>query len=289
MVYVCIVFRFALLVSPINQVYCLSLTASLCDISDSEKFHWCLLCVMSASSIYQAELFPVVAHALKKKNVETTTSDQFNTQPRKRCTSDGDFSESGSLRASTSDVVPPEGGFPVIPPKRQAKSVDAPDEEDESWYFVHSPREEYGAEGPYGIEELRDFKKIGILHESTLMWQNGLKAWLPLQALPLLKKRLIKLPPIPTRVDEHSANDPIIAPPSRQETVSCQKLDTMAKFANSRYCSRCGNTAVGHLPQTGEQLPDLTLLRHSVGSYKNASEVIPGLLWVGNSSTGRSK
>lgn len=236
----------------------------------------------SASSMYQAELFPVVAHALKKKHVHETNREQF-------C-GDNELSKVLPSSAGETSAIPSSELMPAIPPKSKKKNLDIPDEEQDSWYFVHSPREEYGAEGPYDLEELRNFKKIGVLTETTLMWQNGLKAWLPLQALPLLKTRLVKLPPIPIRNEEFGgATDPILGPPTRSEIVSCEKLDTLTKFSNSRFCSRCGCTAVGHLPDTGEQTPDLMLLRSSVGSYKNASEVLPGLVWIGNSSTGRSK
>lgn len=228
--------------------------------------------------MYQAELFPVVSHALKKKNVDGSTNDQFapDRGPKNEVVD--------SLK--TDHAVSP---FPAIPPKTKTKLVDVPDDDEENWFFVHSPREEHGAEGPYGLEDLRNFKKIGVLQDTTLMWQNGLKTWLPLQALPLLKKQLIKLPPIPTRNDELTANDPVGVPPTRDEVVACEKLDKLMKFNNSQFCSRCGSTAVGHLPMTGEQNPDVMLLRHSVGNYKNAIEVIPGLLWIGNASTGRSK
>jgi hypothetical protein len=235
------------------------------------------------STMYQAELFPLVAHVMKKKQVQETNITQY-----------GEHQKASTVAVASSDEVDIQASvkasMPAIPPKNKKKGIDIPDEEQDAWYFVHSPREEFGAEGPYDLDELRNFKKIGVLTETTLMWQNGLKAWLPLQSLPLLKTRLVKLPPIPTRNEEFGgATDPILAPPPRSEIVSCEKLDKLTKFSNSQFCSRCGSTAVGHLPTIGEQIPDLMLLRSSVGSYKNASEVIPGLLWIGNASTGRSK
>jgi hypothetical protein len=69
----------------------------------------------------------------------------------------------------------------------------------------------------------------------------------------------------------------------------CQKLSIVNKFASNMACSRCGSTAMTHLPESGEQRPDFKVLRQSVGNFQDASEVIPGLLWIGNASTGRSK
>jgi hypothetical protein len=109
--------------------------------------------------------------------------------------------------------------------------------------------------------------------------------------LTLLRNSLVKLPAVPDRHTEQAAFDPVAAPPTREQIVSCEKLDVSSKYMVSRFCSKCGATAVGHLPQTIQEqdIPDLALLRRSVGSLQNASEVIPGLLWIGNSSTGRSK
>jgi hypothetical protein len=235
-------------------------------------------------TLYQAELFPLIAHAMKAKAVKNHSDQNFSSHTT---LASGESAENSKSKKSQKKV-----NLPAIPPKKVTITPNLDEKKKEQWYFVRSPREEYGAQGPHNIEELKQFKRVGILKDSTLMWQEGLKLWMPLATMTLLKNSLVRLPAVPDRNKEQAAFDPIAAPPTREQILSCEKLDSKAKYMTSRFCSKCGATAVGHIPQSSLQdpdLPDFTLLRRSLGSYQNASEVIPGLLWIGNSSTGRSK
>jgi hypothetical protein len=221
---------------------------------------------------------------MKAKAVKNHSDQNFSSHTT---LASGESAENSKSKKSQKKV-----NLPAIPPKKVTITPNLDEKKKEQWYFVRSPREEYGAQGPHNIEELKQFKRVGILKDSTLMWQEGLKLWMPLATMTLLKNSLVRLPAVPDRNKEQAAFDPIAAPPTREQILSCEKLDSKAKYMTSRFCSKCGATAVGHIPQSSLQdpdLPDFTLLRRSLGSYQNASEVIPGLLWIGNSSTGRSK
>jgi hypothetical protein len=238
-------------------------------------------------TLYQAELFPLIAHAMKAKAVKNQANHNFSSHANTTTSVSDENRENSKTKKSQKKV-----NLPAIPPKKVTITPNLEEKKEEHWYFVRSPREEYGAQGPHNVEELKQFKRVGILKDSTLMWQEGLKLWMPLATMTQLKNSLVKLPVIPDRDKEQAAFDPIAAPPTREQILSCEKLDDKAKYMSSRFCSKCGATAVGHLPQSSLQdqdLPDFTLLRRSLGSYQNASEIIPGLLWIGNASTGRSK
>lgn len=171
---------------------------------------------------------------------------------------------------SSLTVVSPAKPYPVIPPKRISRQESLPPEEnaDDNWFYVKSPREEHGAVGPYTIDELRIFKQSGDVKDSTLMWQPGQRVWQQLRTLPALKSSLLVLPPIPSKNDE-SANvnteAPILDAPSFELIQACQKLIDSNQFSPSRSCFRCGSVAEGHVPEVGEQRPDLLLLRHPIG------------------------
>jgi hypothetical protein len=181
------------------------------------------------------------------------------------------------------------GGLPIVPPKT-LKSEIKEEEEDEVWFFVQSPREQHGAVGPFMVDELRSYRRLGKLHDTTLMWTAEFTNWKPLGTITTLKNKLLTLPPIPKRIPaDKNIDDPIIDIPSILNNDECQKLSIVNKFASNMACSRCGSTAMTHLPESGEQRPDFKVLRQSVGNFQDASEVIPGLLWIGNASTGRSK
>lgn len=246
-------------------------------------------------SFYQAELFPLISHAIKENKIKNNLNLNFSLP-------NSNSNLNSFTNSSIENIQKTENKLknnslneniilPAIPPKKITLNNNLNNENNENWYFVRSPREEYGAQGPHTINELKQFKKIGILKDSTLMWKDGLKLWLPLGSLTTLKNNLIKLPPVPDRKTEQAIYDPVALPPTREQIISCEKLDLTSKWMVSRFCSKCGNTAVGHLRNTIQEqdIPELTPLRRTIGSYQNASEIIPGLLWIGNSSTGRSK
>lgn len=235
------------------------------------------------STLYQAELFPLIAHATKANAVKGNSEKNFSSHFTDTPTSETSENKS---KAKQKRVM-----LPAIPPKKVSLAPNLGDLVEEYWYFVRSPREEFGAQGPHTIDELRQYKKVGVLKESTLMWQDGLKLWMPLGTLTNLKNSLVRLPPVPDRHTDQAVYDPIAAPPTREQIQSCEMLDPRSKYMTSRFCSKCGAPAVAHLPHSvsDQDLPDFNLLRRPLGSHQNASEVIPGLVWIGNSSTGRSK
>ena len=178
--------------------------------------------------------------------------------------------------------------LPIVPPK--ALKTELQEEDDDVWFFVQSPREQHGAVGPFFVDELRSYRRLGKLHDATLMWTAEFTNWKPLGTITTLKNKLLTLPPIPKRLSvDKKIDDPIVDIPSILNQEECQKLEVLEKFNSSLMCCRCGSTAMTHLPETGEQRPDFKVLRQSVGNFQDASEVIPGLLWIGNASTGRSK
>lgn len=182
--------------------------------------------------------------------------------------------------------------LPALPPKgMKMKEISAKKtQERESWYFVKSPREQFGPMGPFELDQLRLIKKSGEIGESTLLWRPGQKAWQMLGTLPDLKTSLHILPPIPARNDDdNNVGNPLEELPNTGLIDKCQKLADINKYSNQRTCKCCGSLAISHIPGFGEQLPDLAMLRVPAGTTGDASEIISGFLWIGNSSTGRTK
>ena len=184
--------------------------------------------------------------------------------------------------------------LPVIPPRKTGpREIPLGSAEDaEEWYYVQSPREEHGAQGPFPVDELRVLKNGSgnSISDATLFWRPGLRNWQQLRTLPDLRQSLITLPPIPTRdgSENGSFEDPISATPNANLVEACKKLAASDQFSSWRYCSRCGSTA-DRVAEVGEQTPDLMLLRQPIGALKPSVEILPGFLWIGNSATGKAK
>jgi hypothetical protein len=177
--------------------------------------------------------------------------------------------------------------LPVIPPKKLQKEIKKFEEPD-SWFFVKSPREEFGPMGPCEIPQLRDFKKGGDIVDTTLMWRPGMKTWQMLGNLPDLKGTLNTLPPIPQRNENQDEvlENVLYEPPTDKIVEQCESLSLTNKYTPHKFCSRCGHLAVSHAPGIGQQLPVISTKIITNETTGNASEIIDGFLWIGNSSTG---
>lgn len=244
--------------------------------------------------MYEADFLPVVTKTLKvKEDLKKAKEEELRIQAE-------DSTDDASiltqlLEEDKEDTLKKadlngdgEHVLPIVPPK--ALKTEIQEEEDEVWFFVQSPREKHGAVGPFMVDELRSYRRLGKLHDTTLMWTADFTNWKPLGTITTLKNKLLTLPPIPQRPNaDKKVDDPVIDIPAILNKDECQKLEVLEKFNSSLMCCRCGSTAMTHLPETGEQRPDFKVLRQAVGNFQDASEVIPGLLWIGNASTGRSK
>lgn len=244
--------------------------------------------------MYEPEFLPVVTETRKAKDEIKRAKEE---EARRKANEEADDSSAMTLlleeekEETIKKAMLSENGhsqLPIVPPK--ALKAEIKEEEDEVWFFVQSPREQHGAVGPFLVDELRSYRRLGKLHDTTLMWTAEFTNWKPLGTITTLKNKLLTLPPIPKRLSpDKKIDDPIVDIPAILNKNECEKLEVREKFSPSMMCCRCGSTAVTHLPETGEQRPDFKVLRQTIGNFQDASEVIPGLLWIGNASTGRSK
>ena len=241
--------------------------------------------------MYQPDFLPVVVSTLKAKEdlkrarLEAARQEEEANEDTSTVVSCVDTIEEETLKKVD---ISTSKGMPIVPPKSLKSEIE--EEEDEVWFFVQSPREQHGAVGPFSIDELRSYRRLGKLHDTTLMWTSEFVNWKPLGNITTLKNKLLTLPPLPEKLRaDKRIDDPIVDIPSILNKDECKKLDLIDKYTVSLSCSKCGTTAVTHLPETGEQRPDFKVLRQPMGNYQDASEVVPGLLWIGNASTGRSK
>jgi len=194
---------------------------------------------------------------------------------------DGDFSAASK---STAPVIPPRGlhtGF----------SLPVDEREKSRWFRILSPRETKGIDGPYTESELKLMYRQQELTDNTMLWTEGQKDWEQLLFMSELRPRLLPKPMMPPKQgDDISASaevfNPIAALPDKLDAMNAEAFDSLPIH---RHCSRCGALAVGHMRGVGENSIDMIGLRKSL-SYpdgKMASEVVPGLLYCGN--TGASK
>jgi len=186
----------------------------------------------------------------------------------------------------------PELKIPLIPPKTlefKGKFDFNEEEENASWYYVQSPREKNGAVGPFPLADLRNLYKIGDIGDTTLMWQEGLEQWDQLKDLPTLRHKLVYLPLIPPRLGstfEDATVNPIMNPPAAHIAA---KFEDINQYRVAHSCSRCGNFASNHVQDDENILPAFGFIRSEIGSSKEFSEIIPGFLFIGNSSSSRPK
>lgn len=179
--------------------------------------------------------------------------------------------------------------MPIIPPRLTESVTTLPSGSgDTSWYAVLSPRETRGLAGPFSIHQLKQMYKSRDITDRTLVWKEGEEHWQQLINQSLLRSRLISIPIIPPRLGTYNAElavfDPIVQMPPQNVIDRAVPLENITF---DRTCAVCGAMAVAHIPGYGEQRYDLFKGRHEVGTNENATEILPGFLWVG--STGASK
>lgn len=240
--------------------------------------------------MYDPEFLPEVRGSLQEKNDAKRAKEDMERRAREEADDGSIVSMIEEEKQETFKKVDAGEGsvLPIVPPKSLKNEI--LEEDDEAWFFVQSPREQHGAVGPFMIDELRSYRRLGKLHDTTLMWTADFTNWKPLGTITSLKNKLLTLPPIPKRISaDKRLDDPVVDIPAILSKDECTQLSTVNKFSSSMMCCRCGSAAMTHLPDTGEQRPDFKVLRQAQGNFQGASEVIPGLLWIGNASTGRSK
>lgn len=181
--------------------------------------------------------------------------------------------------------------MPIIPPRLTPVVTSLPKGSgDTSWYVVLSPRESRGLSGPFSLNQLKQMYKSQDITDRTLVWKEGEEQWQQLINQSLLRSRLISLPIIPPRLGNYNKElavfDPIVEMPSKKVI---QRAVPLEGSSTDRTCVVCGNIAVAHIPGHGEQRYDLIKGRHEVGTNENASEILPGLLWVGSSGASKHK
>jgi hypothetical protein len=183
--------------------------------------------------------------------------------------------------------------IPLVPPKQHASSLFDklydPDNVN-SWYFVQDINTSASSEliedvrphsiiGPKSVNDLRKLYKYKEIEDSTLMWSDGMSNWIELSRLHGLRFRLLNVPPVPPKSVKKEADNIVL---------SHTDFEKFTNISMDKKCCKCGGVAVGHMKNSGEQLPDFISMREEVGvSSKVASEIIPGFLWIGNSSASR--
>lgn len=183
--------------------------------------------------------------------------------------------------------------IPLIPPPKIAEEIHLPPDPEiiPQWFVVVGSGNERKPDGPFSVPQLRDMYKSGYITDSSLLWHEGDKNWTQLLYNRYLRPKLLLMPIVPVHVltsstDGKALFDPIPQIPSSIQTKNCEPL---ACFETSSYCSRCGAFSHAHMKGVGEQIPDLSVLRQeSKLLTPNATEVLPGFLWIGNQASSRS-
>jgi hypothetical protein len=180
---------------------------------------------------------------------------------------------------------------PVIPPRLQAgKGFTVPDDDQHvhKWFRILSPREQKGIDGPYNEIELKLMYKMGDLNDNTMIWCEGQTDWEQLLFMKNLRPRLIQIPIMPPKSGEDieaEVYNPITALPDKLDAINAKALNSMPMNLS---CSRCGSVAIGHMSGVGVNQVDFVGLRKSAPMKNNlASQIIPGLLWVGSSAAAK--
>jgi len=195
---------------------------------------------------------------------------------------------SGDFSAASKSIAP------VIPPRGQHNGFSLPidDREKSRWFRILSPREIKGIDGPYTESELKLMYRQRELTDTTMMWTEGQKDWEQLLFMKELRPRLLPKPMLPPKQGDDSIGkgkdtyNPITTLPDKLDAMNAEAFDSLPM---SRHCSRCGAIAVGHMRGVGENTIDMIGLRKSVAftNEKQASEVVPGLLYCGNASAAK--
>lgn len=208
--------------------------------------------------------------------------------------SDESTEQTDSLATGNKDKVPP------MPPKELATAGFSlpPEIKDKyMWFRILEPRETRGFDGPYNEEDLRFMYKKGEIDDETMLWAEGRRDWEQLLYMDDLRPRLLQVPLIPPRISkgtdlEHEAFNPILTAPKKDDASGAKPLDPFLNVhaMEPRFCcSRCGSQAVGHMAGVGEAKIDMVGLRegYTIQNAQMASEVVPGIIWCGNSSAAK--
>jgi hypothetical protein len=179
--------------------------------------------------------------------------------------------------------------MPIVPPRLIHTLNHMPDvTETPQWFCVLSPREKRGVAGPFSEAALKKMYKSNEIGDGTLMWRDGEEDWKQLIHHSFLRSKLITMPIIPPKAGNYNAELAIFDPTIEVPPVTLTKNAIPLKNQGlSKSCSQCGGVADVHIPNYGEPPIDLFQCRSEVGTDEYTSEIIPGLLWVGN--TGASK
>ena len=212
---------------------------------------------------------------------------------------DDDISVDDSLTTNTGVT---KGEVPLMPPKNTTTAgfVIPQDTKDRHiWFRILEPREHKGFDGPYCESDLRFMYKKGDIDDDTMLWSEGRRDWEQLLYMNDLRPRLLVVPMLPPRISQAKGKDakyeafnPIITAPEPGDASGAKPLDPFLNVNTMNMhtcCSRCGSIAVGHMPGVGEAKVDMLGLRQSL-SFQNkdmASEVVPGIVWCGNSSAAK--
>jgi len=190
---------------------------------------------------------------------------------------------------SAGGKFPKPNNMPIIPPKLHHTLNTMPDiTESPQWYVVLSPREKRGISGPFSEASLKKMYKSEEIKDGTLIWRDGEDEWKQLIHHTYLRSKLITMPLVPPKVGNYNAElaifDPTIEAPPNSMTKNAIPLQNAGL---SKACSQCGGVATVHIPNYGEPPIDLVQCRSEVGNDEYTSEIIPGLLWVGNSGASK--
>lgn len=182
----------------------------------------------------------------------------------------------------------PALNIPIVPPRVESTCELPIDTEDRpNWFYVKSPREEHGVVGPVKVEEIRVLYKYGDVTDHTLVWEQSQDGWHQIQNLPTLRHKIVSLPLIPPKLFKTFQDDlvnPLSDLPTKEVASSFGKIPY---YRVNSICSRCSNFSATHVePLNPHMLPQLTL-RQEVGSSKEATEILRGFLFIGNSSSAK--
>lgn len=183
--------------------------------------------------------------------------------------------------------------IPALPSKLKTNVIKLMDFDlKPTWFYIQSPREVYGAVGPFSVPDLQMMFKYGDINDQTLLWQQGQlddighEVWLPLDKIANLKYKVVNVPEIPQKADYETVlkrRNPI--PAAISDDVK-QGIRPLQDTGIHQTCARCGGVADCYIPRelisTRETIPELAVLRKAAGSTKAASETIPGYLWIGS-------
>jgi len=99
---------------------------------------------------------------------------------------------------------------------------------------------------------------------------------------------MVYIPIVPPRLGstfEDALSNPIMNPPPAHVASNYTTIND-CRVGNA--CTRCGAFAATHIYDAENSFPAFGFVRSEVGSCREASEIIPGFLFIGNSSAAKS-